>query len=345
MLWTSFSPGLDGAADWAFTEPEGQSTRQVERAFRAARAQVLEELHRPYFNAVETYNLAGHTGRWLEITPFQDCSQDAGKIYATLDYFSACLPLPRRMKALGARKEAVFYRYFHLRSLENIQANTLGFLNALTISCLIPDEWFPEKDLEKIIEKEIRQLGMYGEVEVDCQLRLAPGGLRWLAGSTMQTLENIREKLAAGQPWPVRIVRSPGKLLDNRQAIVYACQEQPGGRTRLEIFDPGCILEEHALQVDVSGEQVDVVEIAPPGPSLPVFGLLWEAYSPTTPPLECSPRWLRREAVRQVWRKLRKGFRGNVDRIFTGETRSSSPFPSPGRASTNQSTRERRMEG
>lgn len=307
MLRTAFSPGLDGPADWAFAQHESLTNRLLERVFWRARAQVLEELRQPYFNAVETFNLARQTERWICSTPLQVCAQEAGKIYATLDYFSACLPLPRRMRALGESKAAVLSRYFCQRGLENLQINTAGLLRALAISSLIPDEWFPEKDLEQLIKKEIRQLGIYRAVEADVRLSLAPGGLRWLAGTTEQTVEKIREKLAAGQPWPVRMVRSPYKLAGNRQAIVYACQEQPGGCLRLEIFEPDCVLQEHALQLDASGARLRVLEIAPPGRPAPVLGLLFENYSPVAPPVDCSPLWLRNEALRRWWRRVSRG--------------------------------------
>jgi hypothetical protein len=307
MLRTSFSPGLDGVADWASMQPKDLSLWLLNRVFQEARTWVLEELHRPYFHAVEIYALDRHTLRWIERASLKACAQEAGQIYTALDYYWACLPLPGRMKALGPRKEAVFRWYFCQRSLDNLRANTAGLLQALAISSLLPDEWFPQKDLEILIKNEIRRSGMVREVEVDWDLNLAPGGLRWLAGATQRTVEEIRAKLAEGRPWPVRIICSPGGLPGNRQVIVYACQKQPGGGLRLEIFEPGCDLDEHALLIQTRGEKTSVMEIAPPGRPLPVLGLLWETYSPAPPPLECSPWWLRREGVRQVWRQLRRG--------------------------------------
>ena len=208
------------------------------------------------------------------------------------------------MKRLGAKKEAAFYEYFSRRSLENLQVNSASLLKALTISSLIPDEWFPEKRLEKLIETEIRRVGIYSHVEIDFDLGLPPGGLDWLSEVTLETLTRVRDKLAAGQPWPVRMVRSPGRLDGNRQVIVYACQEQKGGRLRLEIFEPGSPLEEHALQIVTRRKRLEVTEILGTGRQLPVLGLLYEAYDATPLPRECIPWWLRWMVVRRVWIRL-----------------------------------------
>jgi hypothetical protein len=262
---------------------------------------VLQELHRSYFNAVEIYKLAPHTEQWIERAPPQAFAQEAGKIYVTLDCFTVCLLLPRRMKRLGTRKEAVFSEYFSQRCLENLQANSASLLSALAISNLIPDEWFPEKKLEKLIEKEIQRAGIYSHVEIDFDLGLPPGGLDWLSEATLETVTRVREKLAAGQPWPVRRVRSPDRLDGNRQVIVYACQEQRGGRLRLEIFEPGNPLEEHALQIVRRRERLEVTEILGAGRRQPLLGLLYEAYDAAPVPEECIPWWLRWMVVRRVW--------------------------------------------
>jgi hypothetical protein len=261
-------------------------------------------LHRSYFNAVELYNLSPHTERWIDKASLQPFAQEAGKIYVTLDYFAACLPLPKRMKKLRSGKEAIFYKHLCQRGLDNLQANSTALLRALEISSLIPDEWFPQKNLETLIEKEIKRSGIYNHVEIDLDLGLPPGGLHWLSDANMETVKRVREKLAAGQPWPVRIVRSPGRLDGNRQVVVYGCHEQKCGKLRLEVFEPGCSWKEHALQVVTKGKRLKVTEILGPDRHLPVLGLLYEVYSPAPLPGECIPWWLRWMALRRVWMKL-----------------------------------------
>jgi hypothetical protein len=265
---------------------------------------VLQGLHRSYFNAVEFYELSAHTEQWIENAPLQAFAQEAGKIYVTLDYFSACLPLPRRTKRLGARKEVVFYEHFNQRTLDNIRANSTSLLKALTISSLIPDEWFPERNLGKLIEEEIKRAGIYSQIEVDFDLRIPLGGLHWLSDATLETVTMLREKLATDQGWPVRMVCSPSTLQGNRQVIVYACHEQRGGKLRLEIFDPGCPLEDHAVQIVKRRERLEVIEIQGQDRRLPVLGLLCEAYSPAHVPCECFPWWLRSMVIRRVWMRL-----------------------------------------
>jgi hypothetical protein len=304
MVPIIFPPGLYGATNWAFTIPKELPDELLKQIFVEARTRVLEELHRTYFNAVETYELPSRTEEWIENVPLPAFAQEAGKIYVTLDYFTACLPLPKRMKRPGARKEAVLYEYFSQRSVDNLQANSAALLRTLGISSLIPDEWFPQKNLEKLIEKEIQRSGVYTHVEIDFDLGIPPGGLHWLSEATEQTMTKIREKLALGQPWPVRLVRSPGRLEGNPQVIVFACQEQKGGKLRLEIFEPDNPLEEHALQIIKRRERAEVTEILGSGRHLPVLGLLYEAYAAAPLPEECIPWWLRWMMVRRVWIRM-----------------------------------------
>ena len=94
MLRTAFSPRLDGSTDWTFQQTEGLSNQVLERELRDAHTRVLEELHEQYYDAVEFYNLAQYSRGWLDTSPLQGCALEAGKIYVTLDYFSACLPPP-----------------------------------------------------------------------------------------------------------------------------------------------------------------------------------------------------------------------------------------------------------
>lgn len=304
MVPIPFPAGLYGDADWAFTHPKDLPNELVKRIFVDARTGVLQELHRSYFNAVEIYKLSPHTEQWIENTPLQAFVQEAGKIYVTLDYFSACLLLPRQMKRLGARKQAVLYEYFSQRGLGNLQANSASLLKALAISSLVPNEWFPEKRLEKLIETEIQRVGIYGQIEVDLDLSIPPGGLRWLSDATRETVKSVRETLADGQPWPLRMIRSPGKLHGNPQVIVYACQEQKRGKLRLEIFEPGNLLAEHALQVVERRGRLEVTEILGAGRRQPVLGLLYEAYDAAPLPRECIPWWLRWMVVRRIWMRV-----------------------------------------
>ena len=97
------------------------------------------------------------------------------------------------------RKEALFNHYFSQRSLTNLQANITSLLQALSIANLIPDEWFPTRALETMLENKIEQIGVYRQVNVDSHLSLEPGGLRRQASTTIQTVEEIREKLATGR--------------------------------------------------------------------------------------------------------------------------------------------------
>jgi hypothetical protein len=299
-----FPADLYWHADWAFTHAQDIPHDSIQSIFPEAQARVLEELHRSYFNAVEVYRLPLRTGSWIENAPLQELALEAGKIYVTLDYYAACLPLPRRVKRMGREKEGFLYEYLCRRGLENLEANAHNLLRSLAITSLIPDEWFPQKSLEGRIEKEIRRTGMYRQTQIDLNLRLAPGGLHWLSDATRETLTRVREKLAGGQPWPVRMICCPGRLHGNRQVIVYGCHEQKGGKLRLEIFEPGFALKEHALQVVTRGDRLKVVEILGPGREMPVPGLLYEAYDPADLPQECIPWWLRWMPLRRLWLRL-----------------------------------------
>jgi hypothetical protein len=307
MSETRFLPQLDGASDWALNPLEDLSSRQLTRVFEKVRACMLDELHTSYYDAVEKYHLAQFTERWLAGSTLLLCARQAGQVYATLDYYTARLPLPGRVSALGSKQAAAFEGYYCQRSLDNLQANAVSLLRSMAITSLIPEEWFPRHKLEEMIENQIRDLGGFTHVEVDCQLNLAPGGLRWLAQATQAAMEGVQEKLAGGQPWPVRMLRSLKRLEANRQVIVYAGRQMKEGCLRLEIFEPGCVLDEHALQVESSESGVKVVEIAPPGQPLPVLGLLLDDYAPAPPPMECRPWWLRSPALQNLWWRLRRG--------------------------------------
>jgi hypothetical protein len=301
MLRTVFTPRRDGLSDWDLPRYEGLPNWLIKPLFADAHAKALEALHRGFFDAVEIYDLSRHIRRWIDQAALSVCAQEAGKFFLSLDYHHACLPLPRQMRRLRGKKATLFNRYFDQRSLDNLGANLANLLQALAILSLIPDAWFPQKALEDRIEDKIRQLGVYRQVRVDCDLSLPPGGMRWMACTTLHTVAQVRAKLVRGQPCLVRLLRSLEGLENNRQAIVYACRELPGGAQRLEVFEPDCVLEEHALQVSPNG---DAIEIAPPSRPLPVLGLLCEAYSSVTPPRECIPWWLRLPASRWIWRKL-----------------------------------------
>jgi len=296
-----FPAGLYGEADWAFTDPEDVNSVSLEQIFFGVQTRMLAELHRSYFNVVEICKIPLRTECWIKDADLQTLAQEAGKIYVTLDYFAACLPLPRRMRKMGKEKAAFFYQYFCQRSLENLQANSESLLKTLAVSSLIPDEWFPQENLEKLIEKEIKRSGMYSHVEIDLDLGLSPGGLHWLSDVTRETVIRVREKLASGQPCAVRLIRCPGRLYGNRPVIVYGCQEEKNGKLRLEIFEPGNPVEGHALQVVIKENRVKVKENLGPDRQLPVPGLLYEEYSPAALPRECIPWWLKWVAVRQVW--------------------------------------------
>jgi hypothetical protein len=304
MLSSGFTPGQDGQSDWELPPSENLPDWQLKPVFLQARAQALDGLHAQYFDAVEIYDLAHHTARWIEQAARLVCADDAGKLYLSLDYFSCNLPLPRHLHRLSRKKAALFRRYLDRRSLDNLAANLPGLLQALAILSLIPDAWFPQKNLENLIEDKIHRLGLYRQIEVDVNLNLPPGGMRWISHTTRQAVAQVQEALALGQPCLVRLLRSLERLEANRQAIVYAVGEAPGNALRLEIFEPDCVLEEHALQVTVRGERAEVLEIAPPSRPQPVLGLLYDVYSPVAPPQECIPWLLRSPVIRQLWRNI-----------------------------------------
>jgi len=301
MLRTAFTPGRDGLCDWDLPHSEALPTWLIKPFFADAHAQALEALHGGFFDAVEIYDLSRHIRRWIDRAALSVCAREAGKFYLTLDYFHASLPLPDHLCRLRGKKAVFFNRYFDQRSLDNLKANLAGLLQALAILSLIPNEWFPQKALEDRIEGQIRQLGFYRQVQVDCDLNLPPGGRRWMAGTTLKAVEQVRARLARRQPCLARLVRSLDGLEGNRQTIVYACQAQPDGSQRLELFEPDCVLDEHAVQISPHG---DVLEIAPPGRPLPILGLLCESYSPVSPPRECIPWWRRHPAMRWLWRRM-----------------------------------------
>jgi len=304
MLRTAFTPRRDGLSDWDLPRSEALPSWLIKPLFTVAHAQALEALHGAFFDAVEIFDLSRHIQRWIDHAALSMCAQEAGKLYLSLDYHYSCLPLPRQLHRLRGKKALLFNRYFDQRSLDNLGANLANLLQALAILSLIPDTWFPQKALEERIEDKIRQLGVYRQVQVDCQLSLPPGGMRWMALATLNAVAQVRAKLAQGQPCLVRLVRSLEGLEENRQAIVYACENLGDGCRRLEIFEPGCVLEEHALQVTVNGKQVELLELAPPGRPLPVLGLLCEAHSAVPPPRECVPWLLRNPAMRRLWRRM-----------------------------------------
>lgn len=297
-----FSPRLDGASDWALDSLEDLAPRQLGRLFLQARQHLLEELHQPYFDAVEHYHLDRQLERWITRSDLLACARRGGKVYATLDHYHACLPLPRQVAEMADRRRAVFERYFAQRALDSLQANTTNLLGALAVTCLIPEQWFPRQELEKQIEQQVRQLGRFLQVQVDCQLKLPAGGLRWLAENTGQAVERAQEALDSGQPCLLRMIQSQRQLADNRQVIVYNCRQVGAGCLRLEVFEPDCVLDEHALQVEIKDGKVSVTEIAPPALPRAVLGLLVDAYTPSPPPEACTP-WLKRT----WWRLRRRG--------------------------------------
>ncbi len=297
-------PGQDGQSDWELPPSENLPDWQLKPVFLQARAQAIDGLHAQYFDAVEIYDLAHHTARWIEQAARQVCADDAGKLYLSLDYFSCNLPLPRHLHRLSRKKAALFRRYLDRRSLDNLAANLPGLLQALAILSLIPDAWFPQKNLKNLIEDKIHQLGIYRQVEVDVSLNLPPGGMCWMSHTTHQAVAQVQEALALGQPCLVRLLRSLQRLEANRQVIVYAAGEAPNGALRLEIFEPECVLEEHALQFTVHGDQVELLELVPPTRPQPLLGLLCEAYATVPPPQDCIPWLLRSPAIRQLWRNI-----------------------------------------
>lgn len=301
MSALTFPPDLYRATDWSLSRSAGTADEALKQVFDEGRAHALMDLRGMYYNAVDVYQLALRTDCWIEEANLQDLVWQAGQIFVILDYFDAYLPLPRRMKRLGEKKAPVFLEYFCSRGMANTQANTEALLSALAISKLIPDAWFPEKELERQIKREIRRSGIYRKIDVELDLGLPQGGLCWLSEVTLQTVQKVRKKLAAGQPWPIRLVGRSSKLGDNRQVIVYACQEQKGRKLRLNVFEPGRAGKEHALEVVVQEQRVKVTEILGGGSHLPVLGLLYDAYIPRNPPYVCIPWLLRWEVVRKAW--------------------------------------------
>jgi hypothetical protein len=305
MSQAAFTPAISG-----FQTPEGLlldgfGPRSVGFLLQEAVSEVLVELKRDYWGGVEAYRLAEHLERWVRTGDLRAYTAPAAEVFTALDYYYAQLMLPGDLGRLPAARRRAFQRYFWERGLDSLRANALALLRTLAVTALLPDEWYPQATLERQIKAELNRLRIFREITITPDLGLEPGGLSWMARTTRQAVEALREPLQAGRPRPLRMIRDPHQLSGNRPAIAYASREGKSGMIRLEIHEPDCLCAEHAILVDLVGEKPVVVEHCPPGPDVPLAGLLAEAYQPVMPPPECLTPLQRNRHWRQLTWRLR----------------------------------------
>jgi hypothetical protein len=310
MAETDFIPELNGCDHLDKALLSGFRPRAFQNILTAACARVLTELKRDYYGGVEAYNLAYHLDRWIQDARVAQCGGEAGTVYAILDYFNAGLYLPRNIHTLGRLRLDSFRRYFWQRSLDNVEANTFALIKALAITSLLPAEWYPQSVLDGQIKAELKRLRIYREISINADLGLAPGGLDWMAQTTASSVTHLQEHLEAGRPWPVRLILDANQLCANRQVIAYGFKKETGPVVRFEIYEPDCICDEHAIQINLGGEHPVVSEICPPGLPVPLAGLICDSYPAGAPPAaSLSPIQRNGTARRLFWRLRRWSWR------------------------------------
>ena len=305
----AFFPALCGFKSSSDPLLGGFGPRSVSSIFKEAASQALAALKADYFGAVEAYRLDQHLEQWERTADQQACALQAGKIFAVLDYFNARLFLPGRIDRMPALRRRFFERYFWGRAQDNMQANTEALLKALAVTVLLPDEWYPQAVLDRQIRDELNRLKIFREIEIAPDLGLEPGGLAWMAQTTLASVGTLLESLEAGRPWPLHLMRDPVRVCGNRQVIAYAL-DGTGDRLRLEIYEPDCLCAEHAILVDMSGERPVVVEHCPPEAPRPLAGLVSGWYEPVEPPAGALTRFQRSSRIRGFSWGLRHGRSG-----------------------------------
>jgi hypothetical protein len=293
----SFTPAISGFKSSTDSLHGGYGPRAIRSLFREAAAQALASLKADYFGGVEAYRLDERLAEWARTADRQACARRAGQIFATLDYYHSRLVLPGRIERLPSLCRRYFESYFWMRALENLGANLEPLLKALAVTALLPDEWYPQAVLDRQIRDALGRLKIFKEIEITPELGLPPGGLGWMAGTTREAVESLRENLPAGRPCPLHLLEDPVRVCGNRQVIAYDLEET-GKRLRLEIYEPDCVCTEHALLVDLRGERPVVVEHCLPGPDRPVAGLICSGYKPVEPPAGALSRFQRSPRIR-----------------------------------------------
>jgi hypothetical protein len=309
---TSYQPDDTGLDHWNYATLEGLPTNEVKFWLASIRMRLIDDLHLQYYDAVELYGLDGFIDHLISGANQPALAWEAGMLYATLDFSKAQLFLPSSPSALGRHRSGLFLDYLRQRARDNLHTNIYPLLYALAVASRLPDEWFPREDLEKRIQEMVCNISIYQKPDVQLSLALQPGGLRWMEVATRQALDQALSLLQAGQPVIFRLVRSLKNLAENRQVIAYGWQDLPAIRNQdgngylFHVYEPACILNEHALLVDFRGKKPRIDEICSEKTSLPVLGFLIDQYVPGEIPPDLIPPLLRRMWIRRLVYRVKR---------------------------------------
>lgn len=168
--------------------------------------------------------------------------RDAGQVFATIDHFTAGVPVPQQSRAALDPERAGFpaYRsYLQQRAQECLKENASQILAALFITFLIPERWIPVDAVEKEILRYLSQQGCTSRLELHLDLiPPRPGGVNWLRERTASELATLSTVCSRRNPKPaVLISQLEGRPACTAVVIVGCTRTRPGIFT-LEFWAP-----------------------------------------------------------------------------------------------------------
>jgi len=327
MPRTRFDPSLDGFPPGIRVAISSEEAAQMRETLDQAGQDALKALRRAYYGGVQAFNLEKFISQWVDQwasdAELQTGGYQAGILFAILDHFQAALPLPE----LSSAETQDFRAYLQSRNFDNLSQNISAILLALSIYTLIPEDWVPSQAVAERIRRAVSAVKMVGEVQIELDLGLAPGGKRWLDEQTRRSLDEALRRIDSGQPCPAWLIRSPASLVNHNQAIVYAYDRPAEGKLLLWVYDLDCPGEANQILVEESKGRLALLESCEERKPMTIQGLLLADYTPQPPPEASYPWWGELEFVRRivwnsrhVWRDLQRRIRpdAEVDKLGSG---------------------------
>ncbi|MCA1598099.1 MAG: hypothetical protein LC769_03610, partial [Chloroflexi bacterium] len=113
--------------------------------------------------------------------------------------------------------------------------------------------------------------------------RLGPA---WVLAQSRKEWGPLKERLDAGEPWPIGLVGRAHGSFANHQVLALGYDDRGNGRGALFVYDPTCPGHVHTLALDFRGQSLTIDESCARGRGdTRSKGFFRDAYTPARPPI------------------------------------------------------------
>ncbi|WP_305042079.1 hypothetical protein [Geoalkalibacter sp.] len=272
---------------------------RLQAALGAAIGEALGVLRAEFGGMVDYYDLPRRLALWQQASRPDGWQTTAAALGAVDLFLARCSP--PRAAAFPAWPE-----FLRERLLADLVASSARLVQWRAILYGVPEQWLPEDLVRRSLHQKLACDERFVFLDLHVMLRLpTPGGKAWLGAASRREWCKIHERLAAGRPCLVELIREQScpDLCRRETIVVYAAE--PGGDDRcvLHAYHPRWGAKEFCLDVDFAAEGLHLREdVANPEKLRGFFMLDCRAQQP---PLGWKGRLLRSVGIAQLqwwWR-------------------------------------------